>query len=79
MAGRTRRHNRIAVRLGSLIESNSQNSSYLVAIADTLVLANTAPYYPDVMVYAQPKDDPRLVALCDRRGAIPPHRRDRPG
>lgn len=61
MAGGTRRHNRIAVRLGSLIENASQDSSCLVAIADTLVLANNAPYYPDVMVYCSPEDDPRIV------------------
>jgi Uma2 family endonuclease len=61
MAGGTRRHNRIAVRLGSLIENNSQDSSCLVAIADTLVLANDAPYYPDVMLYCQAEDDPRIV------------------
>jgi Uma2 family endonuclease len=61
MAGGTRRHNRIAVRLGSLIEHNSQHSRCLVAIADTFVLANNALYYPDVMVYCEPEDDPRIV------------------
>lgn len=61
MAGGTRRHNRIAVRLGTQAENASQNTSCLVAIADTLVLANGVTYYPDVMVYCESEDDPRLV------------------
>lgn len=61
MAGGTRRHNRIAVRLGSLIENQAQKTSCLVAIADTIVQAGNALYYPDVMVYCQPEEDLRLV------------------
>ncbi|GIW28100.1 MAG: hypothetical protein KatS3mg070_1463 [Meiothermus sp.] len=61
MAGGTRRHNRIAVRLGSLIENQAQQTSCLVAIADTIVQAGNALYYPDVMVYCQPEEDLRVV------------------
>ncbi len=61
MAGGTRRHNRIAVRLGSLIENQAQPTSCLVAIADTIVQAGNALYYPDAMVYCQPEEDPLLV------------------
>ena len=61
MAGGYRRHNRIAVRLGSKAENASENTSCLVAIADTLVWANGATYYPDVMVYCEDEDNSRLV------------------
>jgi len=61
MAGGTRRHNRIAVRLGSSIENKAQQTSCLVAIADTIVQAGDALYYPDVMVYCQPEEDLRVV------------------
>ncbi len=61
MAGGTRRHNRIAVRLGSLLENQSQNTHCLVAIADTLVQAADALYYPDVMLYCEREEDSRVV------------------
>lgn len=61
MAGGTRRHNRIAVRLGSLLENQSQNTHCLVAIADTLVQAADALYYPDVMLYCEREEDARVV------------------
>ena len=61
MAGGTRRHNRIAVRLGTRLEEASENTSCLVAIADTLVWANGETYYPDVMIYCESEGDPRLV------------------
>jgi Uma2 family endonuclease len=61
MAGGHRRHNRIAVRLGTRAENASENTPCRVAIADTLVLANGTTYYPDVMIYCQDEDDPRLV------------------
>ncbi|MBF6595601.1 MAG: Uma2 family endonuclease [Thermaceae bacterium] len=61
MAGGTRRHNRIAVRLGTQLEAASEGTSCLVAIADTLVWANGETYYPDVMIYCENEDDSRMV------------------
>lgn len=60
-AGGTRRNNRIAVRLGSLLENQSQNTHCLVAIADTLVQAADTLYYPDAMLYCERAEDARVV------------------
>lgn len=44
-----------------MAENARAENSCLVAIADTLVLANGVTYYPDVMIYRENEDDPRLV------------------
>lgn len=60
MAGGTPRHNRLAVRLGSLLENPGQNTRCLVAIADTLAQAVDALYDPNVMPYWEQKDHARV-------------------
>jgi Uma2 family endonuclease len=64
MAGGTRKHNRIAVRIGTFLENQAEETSCLVAIADTLVFANGATYYPDVMLYCQEEDQKMVHRPC---------------
>jgi len=54
MVGATARHNRIAVRLASRLESHLAGSPCQTFISDMKVRAADAFYYPDVVVTLQP-------------------------
>ncbi|MGH8501210.1 MAG: Uma2 family endonuclease [Gammaproteobacteria bacterium] len=54
MVGATARHNRIAVRLASRLESHLAGSPCQTFISDMKVCAADAFYYPDVIVTCQP-------------------------
>lgn len=55
MAGASKRHNRICLRLAGILEAGA--GSCLTHMADVLVRIDQVLYYPDIMVVCEPNSD----------------------